>query len=78
MIEQLGEEWPEVDVGKEVERDREPEEGELRDAIGGEGNFGLLGQYQLSLSSTILVGKLMEMVCDYSRVASGRSRENEE
>ncbi|GAA5915903.1 zinc finger MYND domain-containing protein [Sporobolomyces salmoneus] len=47
LIEQLGEEWPEVDVGKEVERDREPEEGELRDAIGGEGNFGLLVEWQV-------------------------------
>ncbi|GAA5886765.1 hypothetical protein JCM16303_003306 [Sporobolomyces ruberrimus] len=47
LVEQLGEEFEGVKVREEVEKDREPEEGELKEAIGGEANLGLLLDWQM-------------------------------
>lgn len=42
LVDQLAQEFPRVDVKTELEIDREPDEQELRDAIGGEHNLPLL------------------------------------
>ncbi|GAA6025480.1 hypothetical protein JCM11491_000547 [Sporobolomyces phaffii] len=47
LVEQLGHEFPQVDVRTEVERDEEPTEPDLTAAIGGPDNLGLLLEWQM-------------------------------